>query len=258
MSAVATPPAAPRRIIILGALSAMAEAAARQWSTMPGTQLMLAGRDAVRLESLAADLALRGAGTQSFAGDLAGIDAGAAFQEMVARLGGVDVVLLAYGVLGDQTKAAADAAEAQRLLTVNFTSAAGWCLAAANVLEAQGRGCLIVVGSVAGDRGRQSNYVYGAAKGGLGVLVQGLAHRLARTNARAVLVKPGFIATPMTAHIEGKGLLWAKPETLGRIIVRIAEAPSRSGPVVYAPGFWKGIMLVIRSLPASIMHRTRL
>jgi decaprenylphospho-beta-D-erythro-pentofuranosid-2-ulose 2-reductase len=254
----AAPSLPSQKIIIVGALSAIAEAAAREWTKQQGTRLMLAGRHASRLENLAADLKLRGAETQIFAADLAAIDAECAFREMVERLGGVDTVLVAYGVLGDQSKAETDTAEAQRLLATNFMSAAGWCLAAANRLEKQGHGCLIVIGSVAGDRGRQSNYVYGAAKGGLGVLVQGIAHRLARTKARAVLVKAGFVDTPMTAHIEHKGLLWAKPSKLGRVIVRISQAPSRSPPVVYAPAFWSWIMLVIRNVPASILHRTRL
>ena len=121
--------------------------------------------------------------------------------------------------------------------TANFTSAAGWCLAAANVLEKQGDHTLIVIGSVAGDRGRASNVSYGAAKGGLAVLVQGIAHRLAKSGASAVVVKPGFVDTPMTAHIARKGLLWAKPTAIGKKIVRIAERGSPR-PIIYTPGFW--------------------
>jgi decaprenylphospho-beta-D-erythro-pentofuranosid-2-ulose 2-reductase len=177
---------------------------------------------------------------------------------MAAQLGGVDVVLLAYGALGDQACAEKNPAEAQQLLHVNFTSAAAWCLAAANVLEGQGKGRLIVIGSVAGDRGRGSNYIYGAAKGGLGILVQGLAHRLARTEARAIVIKPGFVDTPMTANVAGKGLLWAKPETIGRTIVRLADHGAPRSAVVYAPGFWRWIMLVIRNVPTTIFHRMRL
>jgi decaprenylphospho-beta-D-erythro-pentofuranosid-2-ulose 2-reductase len=151
-----------------------------------------------------------------------------------------------------------DPVEAQRLLATNFTSAAGWCLAAATMLENQGHGALVVIGSVAGDRGRASNYVYGAAKGGLGILVQGLAHRLARTGARAVLIKPGFVDTPMTAHIARKGFLWAQPETIGHAIVKAARAGSRCEPIVYAPGFWRWIMVLIRMTPSAIFHKTRL
>ncbi len=176
---------------------------------------------------------------------------------MADRLGGVDVVLLAYGVLGDQTKAEADPKEALDIIAANFSSAAAWCLEAANVLERQGRGKLIVIGSVAGDRGRASNYVYGAAKGGLAVLVQGIAHRLAKSGAAAVLIKPGFVDTPMTAHIARKGLLWAKPDAIGKTITSVAERTSPP-PIVYAPGFWRLIMAVIRATPSPIFHKTKL
>lgn len=245
-------------IIVLGALSAIAEAAARIWAER-GAALLLAGRGAEKLEEVAADLRFRGASAaDTYALDLADGEPGAALQEMADRLGGVDIVLLAYGTLGDQKLAETSLEEAQRILTVNFTSAARWGLAAANVLEKQGHGTLIVIGSVAGDRGRASNYVYGAAKGGLAVLVQGIAHRLAKAGARAVLVKPGFVDTPMTAHVGRKGLLWATPEAIGKIIVRTAGRGSRNQTVAYAPGFWRLIMLVIRSIPNSIFHRTKL
>ena len=242
------------RIIVLGALSAMAEAAARVWAAR-GAHLLLAGRDTERLEAVAADLRVRGGVAQIFVSDLATADAEADLTRMAELLGGVDVVLLAYGVLGDQKRAEADFAEAKRILDTNFVSAAGWCLAAANLLERQNRGTLIVIGSVAGDRGRASNYVYGASKGGLGILVQGIAHRLARGGARAVLIKPGFVDTPMTAAIVKRGLLWAKPEAIGRIIVASAGS---SSPVSYAPGFWRWIMRVIRFMPSSLFHKTKL
>jgi NAD(P)-dependent dehydrogenase (short-subunit alcohol dehydrogenase family) len=168
-------------------------------------------------------------------------------------------VLLAYAVLGDQNRAESTLADAQDILRTDFTSAASWCLVAANELEKQGHGSLVVIGSVAGDRGRASNYVYGAAKGGLSILVQGIAHRLAPKGARAVVVKPGFVDTPMTAHIGGKGSLWAKPEAIARIIVGVAD-PERSAPppIVYAPWYWRWIMYVIRFTPSSVFHRTRL
>lgn len=245
---------AATRVIVLGALSAMAEAAARLWAAR-GAHLLLAGRDAERLEAVAADLRVRGGVAQIFVSDLAAANAEADLAHMVELLGGVDVVLLAYGILGDQERAEADFAEAKRILDTNFVSAAGWCLAAANLLERQNKGTLIVIGSVAGDRGRASNYVYGASKGGLGILVQGIAHRLARGGARAVLIKPGFVDTPMTAAIAKRGMLWAKPDSIGRIIVASAGS---SAPVSYAPGFWRWIMRVIRFMPSSIFHRTKL
>jgi decaprenylphospho-beta-D-erythro-pentofuranosid-2-ulose 2-reductase len=254
---IAAPNRSMSKIIILGALSAMAEAAARKWAEQ-GAHLLIAGRDRARLEDVAADLRVRGGIANIYEGDLADVDAEKTLAEMVEQLGGVDVVLLAYGVLGDQKLAETNPAEASRILAIDFTSAASWCLAVAKVLETQRRGVLIVIGSVAGDRGRQSNYVYGAAKGGLGILVQGIAHRLAASGARAVLIKPGFVDTPMTASIPNKGLLWAKPQKVADIIVRAGMSNAPAPPVIYAPSFWRWIMYVIRFTPSFVFHRTQL
>jgi decaprenylphospho-beta-D-erythro-pentofuranosid-2-ulose 2-reductase len=245
----------PNRVIVLGALSAVGEAVCRLYAA-EGASLLLAGRDQQRLDEVAEDLRIRGAAdVQTAAMDLDAVSPAETFPALAARLGGVDHVLIAYGVLGDQALAETDEPHARGVLSTNFLSPALWCLAAAAVLERQKSGALIVIGSVAGDRGRASNYVYGAAKGGLGVLLQGLAHRLAGSGARAVIVKPGFIDTPMTAHLPKGGLLWAKPEAVARVIRRAAD---RGGPVVYAPLFWRLILLIIRVVPAPILHKTKL
>jgi len=249
---------AQQKIVILGALSAIAEAAARQWAEQ-SAHLTLVGRDAARLDVVAADLRVRGATVKARTADLATCNPEEVFDQVVAGLDRVDTVLLSYGILGDQSRAETSLEEAQRIVATNFTSAASWCLAVANVLEVQGHGTLIVVGSVAGDRGRASNYVYGAAKGGLALLVGGIAHRLARSGASAVVVKPGFVDTPMTAHVMKKGLLWTKPETIGKAIVRIASRARPPGrAVVYAPFYWRWIMLAIRTAPTALFHKTRL
>ena len=242
------------RVVILGATSAMAEALARLHAS-EGADLVLVGRRADRLEEVAADLRARGAaGASVVAAELG--DGAQAAERLAAWSGGAQVaaVYLFYGVLTDQARAEGDLAYAQQTLEVNFTSAALWSLAAANLLEAQRHGVLVVVGSVAGDRGRQSNYVYGAAKAGLGNLVQGIAHRLALRggDARAVLVRPGFVDTPMTDHLQKGGPLWAKPEDVARMIRKAANGKA---PVVYVPWFWQGIMLIIRLLPAPIFHK---
>jgi decaprenylphospho-beta-D-erythro-pentofuranosid-2-ulose 2-reductase len=247
----------PRKIIILGALSAIAEAAARKWAEQ-GAHLLLADHDRERIEGVAADLRIRGGFADIYEADLISVDAEKSFAEMIKQLGGLDVVLLAYGVPGDQRLAEANHAEASRILTTDFTSAAAWCLAAANVLEERRRGVLIVIGSVAGDRGRRSNYVYGAAKGGLCILVQGIAHRLASSAARAVVVKPGFVDTPMPGAIMKKGLLWAKPQKIAEIIVQASVPDAPTSPVIYAPFFWRWIMYVVRFMPNFIFHRTQL
>ena len=242
------------RVIILGATSAMAEALARVYAA-EAASLVLVGRRRERLDALAADLRARGAAAVEVAAqDLA--DAGRAAELLAGWSGGepASAIFLFYGVLTDQGRAEADLGYARETLETNFTSAALWSMAAAQLLEAQRRGALVVVGSVAGDRGRQSNYVYGAAKAGLGALVQGIAHRLALrgSGARAALVKPGFVDTPMTDHMAKGGPLWAKPDAVARIIRKAAD---RGGPIVYAPSFWRGIMLVIRLVPAPIFHR---
>lgn len=248
-----------QHVLILGATSAIGEATARLYAE-EGARLLLVGRNRARLEDSAADLIARGAsGCELEVLDLGEVkDARDALDRMSASLGGLDHVLLFYGVLGEQSRAEQDTAHAQEVINVNFSSAAVWCLAAAERLEMQGHGSLVVVGSVAGDRGRQSNYVYGAAKAGLATLVEGIAHRLAlRTGrkARAVLIKPGFVDTPMTAGLRKGGPLWATPQKIAIIIRRAAD---RNRTVVYAPGFWRLILLVIRLLPTPLFHKLKL
>jgi decaprenylphospho-beta-D-erythro-pentofuranosid-2-ulose 2-reductase len=245
----------PKRIVILGAASAIAEAAARLWAAQ-GSRLALVGRNGDRLQAIAADLIARGAASaEPIVADCVSVDAGSTLDALAKQLGGLDIVLLAYGVLGDHSELERDPAAAAELLNTNFVSAAVWCLAAADRFERQRSGALVVIGSVAGDRGRASNYVYGASKAGLAALVEGLAHRLAKAGARAALIKPGFVDTPMTAHVAKKGPLWANPADIGQAVVRAAE---KGGPVVYAPFYWRGIMAVVRNVPAPIFHKTNL
>jgi decaprenylphospho-beta-D-erythro-pentofuranosid-2-ulose 2-reductase len=252
--------AASKCVIILGATSAIAEAVARLYAA-EGAALVLAGRNAERLLAIARDLKARGAAlTKTEALDLAQPGAAEdAVPRLIAQLGSVDHILLFYGSLGDQARAEREMAHARDILQVNLTSAAEWSLASANVLEAQGHGSLIVIGSVAGDRGRQSNYVYGAAKAGLATLVQGIAHRFAQTKQvdpakrlRAVLIKPGFVDTPMTVGMKKGGPLWSTPAAIAPIIRKAAD---RGGAIVYAPWFWRPILLSIRLMPAPLFHR---
>ncbi len=251
-----TKPVQRQRIVALGALSAMCKATLRLYAE-EGARIVIAGRGEDRLKALATDLEARGAHqVVTWDTDLTGCaDPRAELARMTSAIGGMDGVLLFYGTLGDNAKAEKDMSEARSILHTNFTSAAEWCLAAADLIESQSHGSLVVVGSVAGDRGRQSNYIYGAAKGGLGLLVQGIAHRLVRCGGNAVVIKPGFVDTPMTASIAKGGPLWAKPEAVAQIIKRAA---TRHSPVVYAPGFWRWIMLAIRAVPTPVFHKTKL
>lgn len=241
------------RVIVLGATSAIAEATARLYAA-EGADLLLVGRQAAKLSSVASDLKIRGAGSaQIVVHDLALVEGvEATLDSFVVQLGGVDHILVAYGILGDQGDAERDEAVASDILRVNFNSAAAWCLAAASELERQGRGSLVVIGSVAGDRGRRANFVYGAAKAGLAALVEGIAHRFANKGPRAVIVKPGPTITPMTESFDRQGLLWA---TAPQVAAVVRAAADRGGPVVYAPWFWRYIMLIIRNLPSAIFNR---
>jgi decaprenylphospho-beta-D-erythro-pentofuranosid-2-ulose 2-reductase len=246
-----------KTVIILGALSAIGEATARLYAA-ESARLIIAGRNQTRLSQVASDLTVRGAVyCRVWPLDLAAAEATAEFARMVQALDGrVDAVLLFYGVLGDQRTAEQDPPLLRNIIAVNFASAAEWAIAAANQFEKQGHGTLVAVSSVAGDRGRQSNHIYGATKAGLTTLVEGIAHRLAPLGAHAVVLKAGFVDTPMTAHIAKGGLLWAKPGQIARVVKAAADRPRR--PVVYVPWFWRWIMLVIRMVPSAIFHKTKL
>ena len=243
---------------MLGALSAIAEATCRLLAG-EGARLYLVGRDGARLDMVARDLSARGAAdVKTRAVDLArGADADAELRSAAETLGGVDAVLIFYGSLGDQAQADASVAAARDILAVNFTSAAEWAMAGAELLEKSGAGVLLGISSVAGDRGRRTNYVYGAAKGGFSILLQGIAHRFAAKsgNLRAVAVKCGFVDTPMTAQFKKGGPLWATPAQIAAVVHRAMDG---GGSIVYAPWFWRFIMLIIRALPQMVMHRTKL
>ncbi|MBW7900843.1 MAG: SDR family oxidoreductase [Rhodocyclaceae bacterium] len=244
-----------QKILIVGATSAIAEAAARRWAAR-GAALFLVGRRAAALDAMAADLRVRGAanvGTRVMDATDLGAHA-AALQEAVAALGGLDVALIAHGTLPDQKACEASVELTLREIDSNGLSVIALATRLANLLEAQGHGTLAVIGSVAGDRGRQSNYVYGAAKGMVARFLEGLRNRLAKQGVRVLTIKPGFVDTPMTAALP-KGALWAQPADVARGIV---AAVDRNKDVVYLPGFWRAIMLVVRHIPESVFKRLSL
>lgn len=245
-----------RRVLILGATSAIAEETARIFASK-GDRLCLVGRRADRLELIATDLRVRGAPqVETLAYDLNETDKHAALIDAAtAALGGLDTALIAHGTLGDQEKAQADWAYAESEIRTNFLSAASLLGHLANRFEAQRAGAVAVISSVAGDRGRQSNYVYGAAKAGLTAFTSGVRNRLAPLGITVVTVKPGFVDTPMTAHIAKKGPLFVKPDVVARGVHR---AITRGSDVVYLPFFWRFIMTIIKAVPEAIFKRLKL
>ncbi len=244
-----------KRVLIFGATSAIARATARLFSER-GDRLFLVARDDVKLEATAQDLRSRGAEAVGYAAaDLAdNARHEALVEEAVQALGGLDVVLIAYGTLPDQRALETSFKATHEALQVNFTSVVSLLTLLANRLEAQRSGTLAVISSVAGDRGRASNYVYGAAKGALSLFMQGLRNRLHSAGVHVLTIKPGFVDTPMTAGVK-KNFLFVKPE---QIAVGIVAAIDNKREVVYLPFFWRWLMLVVRALPEPLFKRLEL
>lgn len=245
-------------IVIQGATSRIAHECARLWARQ-GARLVLLGRDAARLDGMAADLRAVGASvsTRVVDGDDAAI--APAVADIARELGGIDVALIAHGWLPDQAATQRDAAALRQAVEVNALSPALWAEAFAAVFEAQRRGTLAVIGSVAGDRGRQSNYSYGAAKGFVERHCQGLRNRLHPAGVAVVLIKPGPTDTPMTRGMslpEGaRRPRLADPAAVAGDIVR-GIAVQRA--VIYTPGIWRWIMTVIRWIPERVFVRLKL
>jgi short-subunit dehydrogenase len=242
-------------VVILGASSGIASEMARIYAAR-GAHFGLLGLSADRLTELSADLRVRGAGKiETLAIDLS-VPASheTIVGKLAAELGGIDIFILAYGILGDQARARNDLQHAAAILATDFTSAALWLLAAAKCMHQ--RGTIVVFSSVAGDRGRQSNYVYGSAKAGLAVFAQGMAHELAADGPRIIVIKPGFVITAMTEGMSRAGPLWTGARRVARTVVGAIDR--KRGPVIYVPWFWRWIMLIIRLVPAPIFHRTKL
>lgn len=247
-----------QRILIFGATSAIAASCARLW-VMRGNSLFLIGRNEHKLECLLADLRVRSSPDQQIEGITADLNDFNCHDELFAQaeqtLGVVDLVLIAQGTLPDQHACELSVDLTMQEIRTNALSVISLLTNAANRMETQGGGTLAVIASVAGDRGRRSNYVYGSAKGMVILFLQGLRNRLASRGVTVITIKPGFVDTPMTALFEKKGPLWARPETIADGIVTAVE---KRRDVVYLSGIWRWIMLIIRHIPEGIFKRLTL
>lgn len=244
--------------VIFGATSAVGQALSKIHAEKGGA-LILIGRNEERLNTIAVDLRTRGASAvDCLVSDLDDYSHHESLMKQIDEISqDVEKYYFFYGTLPDQKACEESWEETQKALTTNFLSAASLLTLIANKVEKErviNRG-IVVVTSVAGDRGRQSNYIYGAAKGGLTLFLQGLRNRLHKSGCAVTTVKPGFIDTPMTSDIEKGGPLWATPE---KVAGDIYKASQKGKNEIYTPNFWMLIMLIIKNIPEFIFKKLSL
>jgi short-subunit dehydrogenase len=244
---------AMKKVVVLGATSGIALEVERQLA-LQGCELLLVGRSQQRLAELQVDLAIRGARQVfTYAADLACVQRHAAIFDFARRtLSDFDTVLLAYGSMHDQKDSETSVDALLDELQVNFVSASAILTLFAAELERRRAGCLAAITSVAGDRGRRSNYVYGSAKGALSLFLQGLRSRLHAAGVSVITIKPGPVQTSMTDHLPNAAR-FADPEQVARDIVHALER--RSPDVLYTPRVWRYIMSGVRQIPEALFKR---
>lgn len=243
-----------KHIVIIGATSGIAEHCARRWAQQGVGRMTLVARNAERLTAIHNDLKVRNPQLQisCLDGDFLQPEGIQQLVTTVVSTGDPDIVLIAHGTLPEQTLCQQVLELNAAAIAINGLSPVLFAEAFVTHMVKVGHGTLAVIGSVAGDRGRKSNYVYGAAKGLVTRYVQGLQHRLAGSAVKVVLVKPGPTDTAMTAHLKQQG---AKLASAADVAAAITDGIARGRPVIYAPAKWALIMLIIRHLPRFIFNR---
>jgi decaprenylphospho-beta-D-erythro-pentofuranosid-2-ulose 2-reductase len=245
-----------QNILIIGATSGIAEAVARRYAEQ-GARLFMVARNNNKLQAISTDLFARGAkDVQTFVMDANDSDLIPQMADVAWKaFGTIDVALVAHGTLADQKRTETDIAYAIVEFRTNAESTIACLAVLAHRFEPQGKGVIAVIGSVAGDRGRASNYLYGAAKAAIATYASGLRARLFKSGVHVLTIKPGFVATSMTANLNLPERLTATPESVAR---DIQHAIAKRKDVLYTPWFWSWIMLIIRWIPAAIFNRMKL
>jgi short-subunit dehydrogenase len=241
-----------KKILVIGATSAIAEATARIWAQR-GDELFLVARNQERLKVIAGDLKVRGSlGAHGYLMNANNLEEHLPMLDKAfGMLGKIDIVLIAHGTLSNQKECEHSVELTMQEIKTNALSAIALMTHLANRFESQGGGTIAVISSVAGDRGRASNYVYGSAKALVTTFASGLRQRLYKSGVSVVTIKPGFVDTPMTAEFK-RGLLWAKPDVVAAKIVRAID---KRKDEVYVPAFWWGVMMIIKLIPQAIFKR---
>lgn len=241
-----------KKILIIGATSAIAEHCARIWASK-GDAMHLVARNEHRIQAIASDLKVRG--TSAVTTHCLDLNDTSRHEELLDvaddALDSVDIVLIAHGTLSNQKSCELSVAETLQEIQTNALSTVSLLTLIANRFEAKRDGTICVISSVAGERGRASNYVYGSSKAMVTAFISGLRQRLYKSNVGVVTIKPGFVDTPMTSEFE-KGFLWAKPSTVAE---KIVKAIDHNKAEVYVPAFWWVIMIVIKKLPNFLFKR---
>lgn len=242
-----------KNILIVGATSAIATACARLWASEQASFFLVA-RNEEKLEQVAADLQARGASlVQTYSLDMNEM---AKHQDMLANafstMDKVDICLIAHGTLPDQNACQQDVDLALQEFSSNGLSVIALLTSLANRMEAQRSGTIAVISSVAGDRGRPSNYLYGTAKAAVTTFCEGLRSRLFKAGVHVITIKPGFVDTPMTRDLNLPKVLIATPEQVASSILHAAR---KRKDYLYTPIYWQGIMLIIRSIPSRMFKR---
>jgi short-subunit dehydrogenase len=244
-------------VLIIGATSAIAKASARHYALNSKASFVLVARNAEALNDLEKDLLVRGA--SKVISVVKDINDEASYAEWIDNAfnecGVIDIILMAHGVLGNQKECEQDVNAMKAMMQTNALSSLSLLTIIANKLEQQRSGTIAFVSSVAGDRGRPSNYVYGASKAVVTTFLQGLRARMAKVGVHVLTIKPGFVDTPMTADIDKGGPLWAQPEDIAK---GIAKAIEKRKNTVYLPWFWRIIMGIIIHIPEFIFKKMSL
>ncbi len=243
------------KILVFGANSTIAKELQKIWAGQ-GHSMVLVGRDSEKLSRVGQDLKVRGATlVETVEKDLLDFsDADKFIEALWENYDGFDLVFMAQGILGDQREDEKSAEKSLRILESNFISHAAFLTPLANLFEKAGQGTLAVITSVAGDRGKQSNYIYCAAKAGKIAFLSGLRNRLYSKGVHVIDLRLGFVDTAMTAQFK-KGALWAKPESVAKAIHSSIE---NKEDVVYLPKIWFFIMMIIRNIPEVLFKRLKL
>jgi short-subunit dehydrogenase len=241
-----------KKIMVVGANSEIVKQIVNVYASS-GAKVFLMGRDQKKLDVISSDLNTKyNTETESLAFDFMDFDKHqTAFEKGIEFLGELDLFLIGHGTLPDQEKAQTDFSLAKREIDLNFLTYVSFLTTASNHMARQRSGTIAAISSVAGDRGRKSNYVYGSAKAALSTYLAGLRGRMLEHGVGVLTVKPGFVSTPMTSHLE-QGPLYATSTSVAK---SIAKAIDSGKDEIYVPFFWRFIMMIIKSIPEKIFKK---